>query len=93
MVSDPRPDSSLSSRPASELISRLSLKLCAAQGDRTVYVGNVDAEVDEATLRAVFENCGYVTQVRIAGCATALACSPFHPPSGFVFVSVWPGEV
>ncbi|KAK9819897.1 hypothetical protein WJX72_003757 [[Myrmecia] bisecta] len=36
--------------------------------DRTVYVGNVDVKhSDEATLRAIFENCGYVTQVRVAG--------------------------
>lgn len=35
--------------------------------DRTVYVGNVGATVDESMLRSIFENCGLVTQVRMAG--------------------------
>ena len=37
------------------------------QADRTVYVGNVGASVDEFILRSIFENCGFVTQVRMAG--------------------------
>ncbi|KAK9786797.1 hypothetical protein WJX73_003056 [Symbiochloris irregularis] len=35
--------------------------------DRTVYVGNVGKEVDEAALLALFGHCGTVTQIRIAG--------------------------
>lgn len=34
---------------------------------RTVYVGNVDASMDESVLRALFSNCGTVTSVRVAG--------------------------
>lgn len=34
---------------------------------RTVYVGNVDALMDENVLRALFSNCGQVTSVRVAG--------------------------
>lgn len=35
--------------------------------DRTVYVGNVGKEVDEAALFALFGHCGSVSQIRIAG--------------------------
>ena len=38
-----------------------------AEADKIIYVGNVSAEVNETTLRAIFENCGYVAQIRIAG--------------------------
>ena len=33
----------------------------------TVYVGNVEATVDEFTLKSIFENCGAVVGVRLAG--------------------------
>ena len=33
----------------------------------TVYVGNVEATVDEFTLKSIFENCGAVVSVRLAG--------------------------
>lgn len=42
-------------------------RLAQAEADRIIYVGNVSAEVNETTLRAIFENCGYVAQIRIAG--------------------------
>ncbi len=42
-------------------------RLAQAEADRIIYVGNVSAEVDETTLRAIFENCGFVAQIRIAG--------------------------
>ena len=38
-----------------------------ADQNSTVYVGNVDSRVDEATLRAVFDNCGVITGLRVAG--------------------------
>jgi len=34
---------------------------------RTIYVGNVTSTVDESAMRSVFDNCGTVTSVRIAG--------------------------
>jgi hypothetical protein len=33
----------------------------------TVYVGNVESTVDEFTLKSIFENCGAVVGVRLAG--------------------------
>mmetsp|Transcript_6268 Transcript_6268/g.17539 ORF Transcript_6268/g.17539 Transcript_6268/m.17539 type:complete len:327 (+) Transcript_6268:289-1269(+) len=38
-----------------------------ASQPRTVYVGNVNGSLDEQTIRALFQHCGNVTQVRIAG--------------------------
>ncbi|KAK9839153.1 hypothetical protein WJX74_010616 [Apatococcus lobatus] len=35
--------------------------------DRTIYIGNVASDADEYTLRSIFETCGQVTQIRIAG--------------------------
>ncbi|KAK9853874.1 hypothetical protein WJX84_008525 [Apatococcus fuscideae] len=35
--------------------------------ERTIYIGNVASDADEYTLRSIFETCGQVTQVRIAG--------------------------
>lgn len=34
---------------------------------RTVYVGNLTVAADEKALRSIFEVCGDVTQVRLAG--------------------------
>lgn len=33
----------------------------------TVYVGNVETNVDEFTIKSIFQNCGAVTNVRLAG--------------------------
>lgn len=41
---------------------------------RTVYVGNLTVAADEKALRSVFETCGEVTQVRLAGCAAQQCC-------------------
>jgi len=38
-----------------------------AMASTTVYVGNVEATVDEFTLKSIFENCGAVVGVRLAG--------------------------
>ena len=35
--------------------------------ERTVYVGNVAANMDDNMIRALFSNCGVVTNIRIAG--------------------------
>ncbi len=35
---------------------------------RTVYVGNLTVAADEVALRSVFETCGEVKQIRMAGC-------------------------
>lgn len=37
------------------------------QATNTVYVGNVESTVDEFTIKSIFENCGTVTNVRLAG--------------------------
>jgi hypothetical protein len=34
---------------------------------RTVYVGNLTVAADEKALRSIFDICGEVTQVRLAG--------------------------
>ena len=39
----------------------------AEMASTTVYVGNVEATVDEFTLQSIFENCGAVVGVRLAG--------------------------
>eukprot|EP00218_Dolichomastix_sp_CCMP3274_P005962 CAMPEP_0170162280 /NCGR_PEP_ID=MMETSP0033_2-20121228/77016_1 /TAXON_ID=195969 /ORGANISM="Dolichomastix tenuilepis, Strain CCMP3274" /LENGTH=350 /DNA_ID=CAMNT_0010399903 /DNA_START=598 /DNA_END=1650 /DNA_ORIENTATION=- len=49
---------------------RVSMAKTIMQSDpkeRTVYVGNVGLEVDQAMLYALFSNCGVVTGVRLAG--------------------------
>ena len=48
------------------LFSALPL-LCDTMASTTVYVGNVEATVDEFTLKSIFENCGAVVGVRLAG--------------------------
>ena len=52
---------------------------------RTIYVGNVTSTVDESAMRSVFDNCGTVTSVRIAGwdCHDAYpsCATPDGPPS------------
>ena len=35
--------------------------------DRVIYIGNIPAELDEASLLAVFSNCGPVVEIRRAG--------------------------
>ena len=42
----------------------------------TCYVGNVAANVDEATIHALFSHCGTVTTVRIAGCVARVYPRP-----------------
>ena len=37
------------------------------QASNTVYVGNVESTVNEFTIKSIFENCGTVTNVRLAG--------------------------
>ena len=37
------------------------------QAEWTIYIGNVASDADEYTLRSIFETCGQVTQIRIAG--------------------------
>lgn len=59
--------------------------------DRTIYVGNVGATVDEFMLRSIFENCGFVKQVRMAGCAPPNAwpvCKGLVTPRILVHLSV-----
>eukprot|EP00232_Nephroselmis_pyriformis_P027865 CAMPEP_0182867938 /NCGR_PEP_ID=MMETSP0034_2-20130328/9017_1 /TAXON_ID=156128 /ORGANISM="Nephroselmis pyriformis, Strain CCMP717" /LENGTH=266 /DNA_ID=CAMNT_0025000325 /DNA_START=204 /DNA_END=1000 /DNA_ORIENTATION=- len=54
------------------------------RNDRTVYVGNLNATTDEATLHTLFMHCGQVTQIRIAGEAgfdTRYAFVEFADPS------------
>lgn len=41
----------------------------------TVYVGNVESNVDEFTIKSIFQNCGTVTNVRLAGCVFFLLFS------------------
>lgn len=47
-------------------------KKTAATMSTTVYVGNVESTVDEFTLKSIFENCGAVIGVRLAGCVCVL---------------------
>ena len=56
---------------------------------RTIYVGNVTSTVDESAMRSVFDNCGTVTSVRIAGWAMdASACPRDTCPQPLPWTSV-----
>ena len=57
--------------------------IAAQEEQRTVYVGNVTASVDEGAMRSVFDTCGPVLSVRMAGCG---------PPFAHVFSNPSPPE-
>jgi hypothetical protein len=56
----------------------------------TVYVGNVESTVDEFTLKSIFENCGAVIGVRLAGCVFVSYFLPASARAGGVGHAGWP---
>ena len=68
LVAAPRKSLSLrSTTTTTALSSSFLFNEPLLQLSSTVYVGNVESKVDEFTIKSIFQNCGAVTNVRLAG--------------------------